>query len=62
MQAKEVTDGIFRLSANIGSDVLFEGIWPLPHGASRRQSSTASATGMVCPKPFTLRWTRSESM
>jgi anaerobic nitric oxide reductase flavorubredoxin len=34
MQAKEVTDGIFRLSANIGSDVLFEGIWPLPHGAS----------------------------
>lgn len=34
MQATEVTDGIFRLSANIGSDILFEGIWPLPHGAS----------------------------
>jgi len=34
MRATEVTDGIFRLSANIGSDVLFEGIWPLPHGAS----------------------------
>jgi anaerobic nitric oxide reductase flavorubredoxin len=34
MRASEVTDGIFRLSANIGSDVLFEGIWPLPHGAS----------------------------
>lgn len=34
MQATEVAEGIFRLSANIGSDVLFEGIWPLPHGAS----------------------------
>lgn len=34
MQASEVVDGIYRLSANIGSEVLFEGIWPLPHGAS----------------------------
>jgi len=34
MRASEVTDGIFRLSANIGSDILFEGIWPLPHGAA----------------------------
>ena len=34
MQASQVTDKIFRLSANIESDVLFEGIWPLPHGCS----------------------------
>jgi flavorubredoxin len=34
MKASEVAEGIFRLSANIGSDMLFEGIWPLPHGAS----------------------------
>jgi anaerobic nitric oxide reductase flavorubredoxin len=34
MRASEVTDGIFRLSANLGSDILFEGIWPLPHGAT----------------------------
>ena len=34
MQASKVTGKIFRLSANIGSDVLFEGIWPLPHGCS----------------------------
>jgi flavorubredoxin len=34
MKASPVADGIFRLSANIGSDVLFEGIWPLPNGAS----------------------------
>src|SRR5512143_2233226 len=34
MRASQVTDGIFRLSANIGSDILFEGIWPLPHGAA----------------------------
>ncbi len=34
MLASEVTDGIYRLSANIGSEVLFEGIWPLPYGAS----------------------------
>jgi len=34
MKATQVTDGIWRLSANIGSEVLFEGIWPLPYGAS----------------------------
>ncbi|MEZ4598257.1 MAG: FprA family A-type flavoprotein [Syntrophotaleaceae bacterium] len=34
MHASEVTDGIFCLSANIGSNILFEGIWPLPEGAS----------------------------
>jgi anaerobic nitric oxide reductase flavorubredoxin len=34
VQASQVTDKIFRLSANIESDVLFEGIWPLPHGCS----------------------------
>ncbi len=34
MRANEVADGIYRLCANIGSEVLFEGIWPLPKGAS----------------------------
>lgn len=34
MQTSEVADGIFCLSANIGPEVLFEGIWPMPHGAS----------------------------
>jgi anaerobic nitric oxide reductase flavorubredoxin len=34
MHVSEVTDGIFCLSANIGSEILFEGIWPLPEGAS----------------------------
>lgn len=34
MYASEVTDGIYRLAANIDSEVLFEGLWPLPHGAS----------------------------
>jgi anaerobic nitric oxide reductase flavorubredoxin len=34
VQASQVIDKIFRLSANIESDVLFEGIWPLPHGCS----------------------------
>lgn len=34
MQASKVTDNIFRLSANIEPGVLFEGIWPLPHGCS----------------------------
>lgn len=34
MQASQVTDSIYRLSANIDKDVLFEGIWPIPHGCS----------------------------
>ena len=34
MNASRVSDGIFRLSANIGSEILFEGMWLLPHGAS----------------------------
>ncbi len=34
MQASQVTEGIFRLSANINPEILFEGIWPLPQGAS----------------------------
>ncbi len=29
-----VADGIWRLSANAGRDILFEGMWPLPHGVS----------------------------
>ncbi|KGE72443.1 FprA family A-type flavoprotein [Spirochaeta lutea] len=33
MHVTEVTDGIFRLSAN-AKDILFEGIWPIPNGVS----------------------------
>lgn len=34
MNATQVADGIFRLSANIGPEILFEGMWLMPHGAS----------------------------
>lgn len=34
IKAVELTDGIFRISANIGSRDLFEGIWPIPNGVS----------------------------
>ena len=33
MHVTEVTDGIFRLSAN-AHNLLFEGIWPIPNGVS----------------------------
>ncbi len=33
MKTTEVTEGIFRLSANV-EDILFEGIWPIPNGVS----------------------------
>lgn len=34
MLATQLSDNIYRLSANIGADVLFEGMWPLPRGCS----------------------------
>lgn len=34
MRVTEVTEDIYRLSANVSADLLFEGIWPLPHGLS----------------------------
>jgi flavorubredoxin len=34
MQASQVTDRIFKLSANIDSHILFEGMWPLPAGCA----------------------------
>jgi anaerobic nitric oxide reductase flavorubredoxin len=35
MHVTEVTDGIFRLSANAApKSLLFEGLWPIPNGAS----------------------------
>jgi hypothetical protein len=34
MSVSQVKEGIYRLSANIGEEILFEGIWPLPHGLS----------------------------
>ena len=33
MKTTQVTDGIFRLSANV-DDILFESIWPIPNGVS----------------------------
>ncbi len=33
MKTTEVTDGVWRLSANI-HDILFEAMWPIPHGFS----------------------------
>ena len=33
MKATTVTEGIFRLSANM-KDILFEGIWPIPNGVA----------------------------
>lgn len=32
MKATAVCKGVHRFSANISDDLLFEGIWPLPHG------------------------------
>ena len=34
MKITEVTKDMYRLSANLSEDVLFEGIWPLPNGIS----------------------------
>ncbi len=34
MKPIEIADGIFRVSTNIGSRDLFEGIWPIPNGVS----------------------------
>ena len=34
MKAAKVFDGIYRLSANGGSEILFESTWPLPHGVA----------------------------
>ncbi len=33
MRTTEVSEGIFRLSANV-KDILFEGIWPIPNGVA----------------------------
>ncbi len=33
MNLTEVTEGVFRLSAN-GENILFESLWPIPHGVS----------------------------
>ena len=34
MKATKITDNIFRLGVNLESDLLFEGLWPMPHGIS----------------------------
>ena len=34
MKAIEITAGVYRIAANIGSKDLFEGIWPIPEGVS----------------------------
>ncbi|PIE03751.1 MAG: hypothetical protein CSA76_07215 [Spirochaetales bacterium] len=33
MKSTQVTDGIYRLSANM-EDILFEGLWPIPNGVA----------------------------
>lgn len=34
MKAIKIIDGIFRLGVNLESDLLFEGMWPMPNGIS----------------------------
>ena len=34
MKATSLSDGIYRLTANGGSEILFESMWPLPHGVA----------------------------
>ena len=34
MKATSVSDGIYRLSANGGREILFESMWPLPNGVA----------------------------
>ena len=34
MEITEVTQDVYRLSANLSSHMLFEGMWPMPHGIS----------------------------
>jgi anaerobic nitric oxide reductase flavorubredoxin len=34
MEHSQVTDRIFRITASAGSDLLFEGMWPLPYGVT----------------------------
>ena len=34
MKATKITENIFRLGVNLESDLLFEGMWPMPHGIS----------------------------
>ncbi len=34
MKATKITDGIYRLGVNLEDDLLFEGMWPMPHGIS----------------------------
>ena len=34
MKATKITNNIYRLGVNLGSDMFFEGMWPMPHGIS----------------------------
>ncbi len=34
MKATKITNGIYRLGINLDSDMLFEGMWPMPNGIS----------------------------
>jgi flavorubredoxin len=34
MKGTQITDGIYRLGVNLGDDMLFEGMWPIPDGIS----------------------------
>lgn len=34
MKGTKITDGIYRIGVNLGGDLLFEGMWPIPDGVS----------------------------
>ena len=34
MKATKIAEGIYRLGVNLGGDLLFEGMWPIPDGVS----------------------------
>ncbi|MCK9363003.1 MAG: FprA family A-type flavoprotein [Syntrophales bacterium] len=34
MKGTKITEGIYRLGVNLGGDLLFEGMWPIPDGIS----------------------------
>lgn len=34
MNTTKVAEGIFRITAHVDTDILFEGLWPLPHGVT----------------------------
>ena len=44
MKGTKITDGIYRLGVNLGGDLLFEGMWPIPDGISINSYVVRGAT------------------